>query len=337
MEYKSQLSEKIVQELKEGNHFTHFIAKDDTKALTQDILVGLCNKSQQISIVDNVLCYTTEGNDIIKMPDFELGVDSCSDWLSNYLVSPTFDVFQDGNLRKAAEAEAAYICLNIRVILSDKNFKQEFAAVVDNYDYENLKANSETHGKNFRTLLEEWQSINSFAINVIISAARMKISTKKQDTEKFLRDGLSEGELTGLKDLEANIKMITEKYSGFNGPLRQENIKRLKKKEILSILDDQYGEISKILESSNYGTLYKIMKLSTEYISPTVKKEMEYKVKEKVDSYFSESYESKFEEKESFRKKLYNRVIRLQRTSVRKTEILKYIEDKAGYSLPSKA
>jgi len=145
------------------------------------------------------------------MPDHELGIFECSGWLSDKIPSPPFDVDQGGNLRKAVEAESLYCCALISAILKSSYFDEEFNEVRKGYDYESM--NNPSNNTTYKGLLESWQAEQSFIINVIISAAKYKISNIKKDIEKFLKDGLNNEEVLGLSDLDINISIINEKYS----------------------------------------------------------------------------------------------------------------------------
>jgi hypothetical protein len=51
------------------------------------------------------------------MLNAELGVPECSDWLSSKLPRPSFDIFQDDNVRKSNEAQNYFIACIVNIIL----------------------------------------------------------------------------------------------------------------------------------------------------------------------------------------------------------------------------
>lgn len=87
--------------------------------------------------------------------------------LSSKIPSVTFDVEQGGNLRKTEEAECAYYCCIVYLVLKDQDFKTELEEVIKNYDF--VKMTSLSGKKNFKDLLAEWQDLQSIVINVSIS------------------------------------------------------------------------------------------------------------------------------------------------------------------------
>lgn len=125
-------------------------------------------------------------------------------------------------------------------------------------------------GSTFKQLLEELQDLQSYAVNVVVSAAKFKISSLKKDTSKYLRDGMPKEVVVELRTLERAVGSINRKY--FNGVLSSTNVKSLSKKEILTELENRNNEIERLVDGSSVGTVYKIINLNTEYVSPIVKK-----------------------------------------------------------------
>ena len=81
-----------------------------------------------------------------------------------------------------------------------------------------------------------------------------------------------------MSNLDTPIKGIYAKYSTGEGKLSPKNVRGLKKVEILSLLDEQKKEIDDVLKNNDFSTLYKIVNLSSEYLSPLKKKEISYAV-----------------------------------------------------------
>jgi hypothetical protein len=330
----------IISEMGRDEEFEYFNAKEVTKAATQSELIDLCNKPKNISYKDGELHIVIEKDGVkeeVRLEEFDLGVEHCGKWLSEAIMQPPFDINQDGNVRKSGETESAFICCVIVAILDDKYFRSELTDVLENYDYTKM-APMELTGSGFKSLLQEWLKLNSFIINVIVSACRKKISDQKKDGDKFLRDGLTQEELIGLKDLQANISRVIYQYTGPKGELNPDNLRinNLQKVQILQLLDKQNKEIETLVGSSKFGTIWKIFHLSTEFIDPIVKKRLNYVVLDKVNKFYENSLEKENTDKNEFIKKLNARVLKVQRTSLRRSEILKYIKDPNSYLLPSK-
>jgi arsenate reductase-like glutaredoxin family protein len=75
--------------------------------------------------------------------------------LSQKLPTIAFDIDQSGNVRKADEAEAMYISIQVAHILKEKSFKEELQRIAKEYDFGNIKslANDQI---GFRELLKDW-------------------------------------------------------------------------------------------------------------------------------------------------------------------------------------
>jgi arsenate reductase-like glutaredoxin family protein len=161
--------------------------------------------------------------------------------LSQKLPTIAFDIDQSGNVRKADEAEAMYISIQVAHILKEKSFKEELQRIAKEYDFGNIKslANDQI---GFRELLKDWQSMESVIINLIVSAAKFRISAEKKDTERFLKDGIQESEAAELRNLEAEIRNINFEYS--QGSLSPEGVKGLTKIERLKEIDNRDDKIS---------------------------------------------------------------------------------------------
>lgn len=159
---------------------------------------------------------------------------------------------------------------------------------------------------------------------------------KKKDIEKFLKDGLTMEEQVGLSDLDTDIKRIFSKYTTGDGTLSPREVGKKKKVEILEAIEDQNSEIKAILDKSKYKTLHKIINLTSEYITPLKKKKIQYLISEQMVLHFEGSIESETIDFSSFESRMRKRALRIERNSVRRKEILKYIENRDSYVLPSK-
>lgn len=151
-------------------------------------------------------------------------------------------------------------------------------------------------------------------INVISSAAKIKMTDQKKDSEAFLRSGLLEEEIAELRDLELSVRAINYLYS--IGSLAPENVKLLTKLERLEIIAARDEKVNELIRENNYSNLFKLTNLSSEYISPIKKKKIEqlcYKELKKV--YESDKlYEVEYGEFDIVLDKLKKRALKAQRT-----------------------
>lgn len=108
-----------------------------------------------------------------------MSITNDGEWLSDKIRSPCFDIGMNGNVRKSVEAEAFYTCVVICGTIKDDIFKIELDNVTKQYDFENMSSIIES-GKNYITLLETWQSLQSYKVNVIISACKFSIANQKK-------------------------------------------------------------------------------------------------------------------------------------------------------------
>lgn len=289
----------------------------------------------EIEVDDEGIFYFDASGDKIYCPSMAFSITDSGEWLSDKIPPVPFDIEQSGNVRKADEAEALFCLIVVALILKEVDFINEVKDIAKNYDFTNMK-HMEDASISFRGLINSWQDLQSVVINIIISACKFKISFYKKDIEKFLRDGMSQEEVAELRDLDAKIRSINFFYS--EGVLSPENVKRLTKIERLQAIDKRDLEIDDFIKESKSGILYKICKLSSEYISPIQKKKIQLWVKKEVDSLISDPNSSPnfSNERNQILAKLQRRALRFEKNSVRKLNIEKYLSDKELYKLPSK-
>ena len=178
---------------------------------------------------------------MITVMNTDKGVKACSKWLSTKLEPPSFDVFQNDNVRKANEAQQCYVATNIMKILKDENYSEEYYAVLKSYDFDTFSNNSNV---SWSDLVTSWSQDNSMIINIIISASKYNIMTLKKDEQDFVRSGLPEKEATGISELEAKVKAQQYEYTKSGGKLDSKSISKLTKIEL-------FQEIAKCEEKKN--------------------------------------------------------------------------------------
>ena len=178
METLESFERKVLEKLSESK-LVHKInlsnMLDDCNATS---LNKLLSKAYTIKVVEDGIVFTDDNGDEIACPNFGVSIADDGRWLSSKLPDVPFDVEQGGNLRKAEEAEAAYCCCIVSLVLDDVIFVDELKTVMNNYDFSTMSALD--NQQNFKDLLTEWQDLQSTTINICVSAAKYKISNVKK-------------------------------------------------------------------------------------------------------------------------------------------------------------
>lgn len=330
----SEFERKIIDSLKESGLIERFSFVEFTQTPNIEVIEKLFKYPVKIDFDDNGIFYFNEEGEKCYCPEMYTTISDEAIWISDKLPSVDFDVHQNGNVRKADEAEALYCSLIVAHIMKEDTFKKEIQDLALRYDFDKM-APIDVGGNGFRDLLKDWQSLQSVIINILISAGRYKISDTKKDTEKYLKDGISESEAAELRDLEAKIRAINFRYS--EGVLSPSEIKKLTKIERLKLINERDDEVSNLIQKTKIGTLYKILNLSSEYISPINKKKISLWVQKEVDTLIADkSFSSFAEERSQLISKFVRRALRFEKNSVRRLNVEKYIKDRVGYKLPRK-
>lgn len=331
----TNLEEFIINKLKESNLIERFSFNEIQQTPDLELILKLFNEPVEIFHDREGLYFQSENGDKIYCPKMLTSISEKGEWISDKLPNVCFDIEQSGNVRKADEAEALFCLINVSMILKEDSFKEEVRNFASSYDFNNMKPISDEE-KTFRNLLNDWQELQSSIINILISACKYRLSDFKKDSEKFLKDGISELEVIELRDLQAKIRAINFKYSeGVLSPLK---IKELTKISKLQLIFERDEEISILITKSKAGILYKLLNLSSEYISPVSKKKISIWVRSEVDKALvsDKSFKIFSEERTQIIAKIQRRALRFEKNSVRRLNIEKYIEDRENFRLPSK-
>jgi hypothetical protein len=324
----------IVNGLEESGLIERFSVYSAKPSPNLEVIIKLFKEPLEI-FCDELGLFYIENGDKMYCPEVFQTIQEKGFWISDKLPPVNFDIDMSGNVRKAEEAEALYCCACISKILKENEFEDEFMKISKNYDFVGMKSNDDSHS--FRSLLNSWLDLQSVIINVITSACRYKLSEQKKDTEKFLRDGLSSLEVEELRDLESKIRAINFRYS--DGSLSPANIKLLNKIERLKIIDERDSEIIENIKNSKVGMLYRLLNLSTEYISPVSKKRISNYVQIEVDKLLtSDKYVNSelAKDRTNLISKLTKKAYKFERSSIRKKQVDKYIQLKDKFVFPSK-
>lgn len=262
-----EAEKEVIKQLKASGLIERFQVDSAFETPNLDKIIELFKKPTKINADKFGLYIVNESDKSGKeyIPEMLVTISQKGEGLSDVLPDINFDVEQSGLIKNAEEAEAIYITTIVAHILQDSIFREDLMYVANNYNFRNMSPNDSIKGKTFVNLLNEWKNENSIIINIIISACKYRISSFKKDMESFLKDGLTDSEVAGLRELDVAVKRINQRFS--QGKLSQREIQKLNKIERLELIHEKDVEISFKISNSPYGTLFRIMNLSTEYIS----------------------------------------------------------------------
>lgn len=329
----SDFEEKIISALQGSQLIDRFSVNEFTQTPNQSVLLKYFETPALIDFDENGIFFL-ENNEKIYCPEMKTSIAEKGEWVSSKLPPIEFDIDQSGNVRKADESEAMYICVQVATIIKEKGFKDELESLIKCYNFEQMCGRDDDE-LTFRNLLKSWQSLQSVIINILVSASKFKISYTKKDTEKFLKDGLETSTAAELRDLESKIRATNFEYS--QGILSPDRVKKLSKIERLAEIDKRDTEISVLITDSKVGNLYKALNLSSEYISPIKKKRISSWVQAEVDSLLTEAeFSGMKDDRQQLISKFTRRAYRFEKNSIRKLAVERYIKDPSTFKLPSK-
>lgn len=325
---------KIFDKLKESGLIDRFLVNEFCSTPNIEKIKELVNFPVKIFYDVQGIFYLTEDGVKIYCPEMLTTISEEGEWLSKKLPIIEFDIYQDGNVRKSEEAKALYCVTCVANIMNSDSYKSELFRVASQYDFRNMSPVEES-GQTFRALLIHWQSLQSNVTNIVVSACNYRLSDTKKDSEKYLRDGISESQEAELRNLEVKIRSINYTYS--EGVLSPLSVKKLTKIQRLTEITKRDDEISECISLSSSGTLYRILNLSSEYIDPVKKKKIYSLVQSQVDTMIqNEEFKDLQKERSQLIAKLTKRAINFERNSVRKLTVERYLTDIPNFVLPKK-
>lgn len=311
--------------------FVYLNTKKDSKACNLKSVNEFLKYSYSLSIVENYLQYTDNAGEVHVLYTTK-GITKGGEWLSSKLPSPPFDVFQGDNLRKSQEAQNVFIASNIKSILNDELYTEEFNEVLNDYDFTSMR---NINGLSFTGLVLEWSKENSILLNIIISASKYVLVEHKKDEQSFIGSLLPREEATGISEIKARIDTITYEYTKPGGDLSNKEIKKLSKIDLLTTIARCNREKDLVIDESEFGTLFKITKLTSEYLSLSNRKKIRRSAGKSVNEQ-CKSLELDNDALDKLVSKCTKRLMKAAVHSLHKVEILKYLEDKMNYELPPK-
>lgn len=341
----TNIEKHMYEVIKKSNHVEHVMMGDALDDITKGKILDLLIKPKGFIITDRGLVFINEDGDEEECVNYGTNITADGKWLSEKIDSVSFDIEQDGNLRKAQEAQSAYCLCTIYCVMNDSKIKEEIELIASNYNYSTMSPHDGF--SSFTQLLAVYQDLQSTAINICISASKYNISNIKKDSEKFLKESIPENRISGLKELDLSIAQINRKYS--LGRLSPENVRYLTKLEVLSELDKRNREIEiklvggidlkgNKIEPHKESTLWRILNISTEYIPPMVKRRLAILAETEVEKLFKEhpNLQMDISQQKQLSDKWKKRYFKIARLSIRKTQVDKYLSDENSYILPVK-
>jgi hypothetical protein len=162
-----------------------------------------------------------------------------------------------------------------------------------------------------------------------------------------LKENIPEDRISALRELDTAISTINRKYS--LGTLAPDKVRYLNKLEVLTELDKRNREIQILLTGGvdengrnnaphEESTLWRILNLSSEHISPIIKRRLSLLAETEVAKLFIENPRLQYEqgEQKQLSDKWKKRYIKMARLSVRKSQVEKFLSDENSYELPVK-
>lgn len=330
----SSFEEYMFKILEESKFIDHVMIGDVLDDVTTATIDKLLSEPCSVKIGDYGLVFVSKDGEEIECPNYGLNVSADGKWLSDKIPDLNFDIDQGGNVRKAAEAQSAYCCAIVVLVLKDSYFTNQLRDVLLNYNFDKMSGGETS--MSFQDLLSEWQSLQSTTINIAVSAAKFKITDLKKDSERFLKSSIPEEQQVELRDLSNSISSINREYS--LGVLSPTNVKKLTKVEILQHLEKRNYQVRELKNKSPVGVLYNLMSLSSEYLDPVVKRKIVVLAELKINELYDNDNNLQFivGERKTIVDRWKRRYIKLARLSKRKEQIDKYLSDVTNFRFPSK-
>ena len=172
MENFYEFENTIINKLKDSDLIERFSFTEIKETPNLSLIIKMFEEPSEIEIDGDELFFFDENGDKVFCPDMYVSISDKGNWLSDKIPLIDFDIDQSGNIRKASEAEALFCLVVVGQVLD------EVKEVAKGYDFNAMKPINE-NGKTFKDLLNEWLSLQSIIINILVSACKYKISDYK--------------------------------------------------------------------------------------------------------------------------------------------------------------
>jgi hypothetical protein len=217
------------------------------------------------------LYYIDSDGDRVNCPDMAAGMSNSASWVSDHLPLPNMDLDQGGSVRKGSEVRALYTIVCIGGVFVD--LKDEIVEFINSYNFLEFigKAVVGEEDQSAVSYLKTFTDLNSIVINCVVSAASIKLTQIQEKKSAFWRSNLTRVETLGLSKISRDIKSVILRFEKDHS-LNPVDVKNLSKIEKLTTIEKRDLEIEKIINESQYSTLYRITKFNSERLSPVSKR-----------------------------------------------------------------
>jgi len=185
--------EKILHDLKtDGVILEELLPSSDTIKFSPERVIQILEAtyklvydedSDELKFIDN------NGEETIA-PDLSDGITPSSTWLCDKVPVPILDFNQGGNVRRSNEAKSIYTLICIGIVF--KNFKSEIKTAFKEYYFKDFSFKSSD--AIYETMLEylgTFKNLNFIRMNVVISAASIKISNAIEKKDSYWKSQLT--------------------------------------------------------------------------------------------------------------------------------------------------
>ena len=121
--------------LHKSGQLKYVMIDDILDEFDKDVLLKMTEVSSKITFNDDGLSFKDENGDVRMCPNSGTSISHDGEWLSERLPDISFDINQDGNLRKSEEAQSAYCLAMVNMVLSNEQFTSEFENGINSYDF----------------------------------------------------------------------------------------------------------------------------------------------------------------------------------------------------------
>lgn len=184
-------------------------------------------------------------------------------------------------------------------------------------------------------LVTSWSQDNSIIINIVISSSKYVIVREKKDDQDAIFGMLPSKEAIGISELRDTLKGITFEYTKPGGKLSSKEIKKLSKIELLQTISDCEREKEVVIQQSEYATLWRILRLNSEYLSISQRKALKVCAYNEVTE-MAKDIINDADEISNLITKCRKRLISAAVRCLKMEQVEMYLEDKLGYILPQK-
>lgn len=226
--------------------------------------------STNLGVDEEGKLYCVKDGKRIYAEDAEIqGVEQVSDYISNFVPEPTFNVnfssSEDSELQ--SESQAIYICSILAGVLNKQRFiTKRYDALLNTYNFKKMASDNElAEYNNFSSLLKEFKNMNSLIIKVLISACNYRIAEVKKEPIEDFAYLLNTAEITGFEKLVEERRVLLRKLAA---ALKTEKVASAR----LALIEEKDRRIEEIYDQNGVlGKFIKIRYLTTDAIAFTVK------------------------------------------------------------------